>query len=234
MGDFSSFRLSTENMHKTLQIHDLEIEPLGLASQISRVLSDAIINGVYKGGEQLVETELQKKFKVSRSPLREAFRELEKKRLVTIQPRKGVFVKKISLEDMKEHYTVQAALEGLAGREAAKRLSPADIREMEIALAGMHRTAEVFDVKSFRDYHENFHNTYIKASRNEILINLISDLRLKGSRYRYCYRTTQEYCRERVGIHQEILELFKQQNSEIQEAIRKHIEELVDWSGWEL
>jgi DNA-binding GntR family transcriptional regulator len=222
-------------MPKTLQIHDLEIEPLGLAAQISRVLSAAIINGAYKGGEQLVETELQKKFKVSRSPLREAFRELEKKRLVTIQPRKGVFVKKISLEDMKEHYTVQAALEGLAGREAAKRMSPADIREMGTALAGMHRTAEVFDVKSFRDYHEAFHNAYITASRNEILTNLISDLRLKGSRYRYCYRTTQEYCRERVRIHQEILELFKRQDPEgVQEAIRKHIEELVDWSGWEL
>lgn len=222
-------------MHRTLQSLDTEIEPLGLAAQISRVLSDAIINGVYKGGEQLVETELQKKFKVSRSPLREAFRELEKKRLVTITPRKGVFVKKISLEDMKEHYIVQAVLEGLAGREAAKRLCPADVREMEVALAGMHRTAEVFDVKSFRDYHEDFHITYIKASQNEILINLISDLRLKGARYRYCHKNTQEYCRERVGIHREILELFKQKNPiEVQEAIRKHIEDLVDWSGWEL
>lgn len=213
-----------------------EIEPLGLAAQISRILSDAIINGVYKGGEQLVETELQKKFKVSRSPLREAFRELEKKRLVTIQPRKGVFVKKISLEDMKEHYTVQAALEGLAGREAAKRLRPADLKEMEVGLAGMHRTAEVFDVTSFRSYHEAFHNVYINASGNEILITLISDLRLKGSRYRYSHRNTQEYCRERVQIHQGILELFRQHQrpEEVQEAIRKHIEDIIDWSGWEL
>lgn len=223
-------------MPKKLQGLDNQIEPLGLAAQISKVLSDAIINGVYKGGEQLVETELQDKFNVSRSPLREAFRELEKKRLVTIQPRRGVFVKKISLEDMKEHYTVQAALEGLAGREASKRLSPTNIKEMETALAGMHRTAEVYDVSSFRDYHEDFHNTYITASRNEILINLISDLRLKGSRYRYCHKNTQEYCRERVLIHKGILDLFKQNGKpeEIQEAIRKHIEDLVDWSGWEL
>lgn len=208
---------------------------MGLPAQISRVLSDAIINGVYKGGEQLVENELQKKFKVSRSPIREAFRELENKRLVTIQPRKGVFVKKISLEDMKEHYTVQAALEGLAGREAAKRLCAPDVKELETALAGMHRTAEIFDLSSYRNYHEVFHNTYIKASRNETLINLISDLRLKGVRYRYCYKSTQEYCRERVAIHREILEFFKTKNIEgAQEAIRKHIEELVDWNGWEL
>jgi DNA-binding GntR family transcriptional regulator len=211
------------------------MEPLGLAAQISRVLSDAIINGAYKGGEQLIETELQKKFKVSRSPLREAFRELEKKRLVTIQPRKGVFVKRISLEDMKEHYTVQAALEGLAGREAAKHLSQSNMKEMEAALAGMHRTAEVFDPSSYRNYHEIFHITYITASRNEILINLISDLRLKGARYRYCYKSTQEYCRERVEIHRGILDLFKSENpEEVQEAIRKHIEELVDWNGWAL
>ena len=217
------------------EFSDMTIEPLGLSAQISRVLSDAIINGVYKGGEQLVETDLQKKFKVSRSPLREAFRELEKKRLVTIQPRKGVFVKRISLEDMKEHYTVQAALEGLAGREAAKHLIQSDFKEMETALAGMHRTAEVFDPASYRNYHETFHQTYINASKNEILINLINDLRLKGARYRYCYKSTQEYCRERVVIHSDILEIFRSKDPEaVQEAIRKHIEELVDWNGWEL
>jgi DNA-binding GntR family transcriptional regulator len=222
-------------MTQNVQKQDIGVEPLGLAAQISRVLSDAIINGVYKGGEQLVETELQRKFKVSRSPLREAFRELEKKRLVTIQPRRGVFVKKISLEDMREHYTVQAALEGLAGREAAKWLCASDVKEMETALASMHRTAEVFDLSSYRNYHEIFHSTYINGSRNGILINLISDLRLKGVRYRYCYKSTQEYCRERVAIHSEILELFKNKDPEgVQEAIRKHIEELVDWNGWEL
>jgi DNA-binding GntR family transcriptional regulator len=223
-------------MPRTPSSLDTDPEPLGLAAQISRILSDAIINGAYRGGEQLGETELQKKFKISRSPLREAFRELEKKQLVTIQPRRGVFVREISLEDMKEHYTVQATLEGLAGREAAKHLRASDIKEMEDALAGMHRTAEVFDVASFRDYHDLFHVTYIKASRNGMLINFVSDLRVKGSRYRYRHKNTQEYCRERVSIHREILEMFKERRKpeEIQEAIRKHIEDLVDWSGWEL
>jgi DNA-binding GntR family transcriptional regulator len=213
------------------------IQPLGLVPQISKVLVDAILHGVYKGGEQLVETELQKKFKISRTPLREAFRDLEKKGLVTIEPRRGAFVKKISVDDMKEHYTVQAALEGLAGREAAKRLVPKDIHEMELALSGMDRSSEVNDVKSFMEHHEAFHTIYIHASKNQVLINMIADLRLKGARYRYCYKHTQDYCRGRVKIHGTILDLFKapEPNPElIQTTIRNHIEVIVDWKGWDI
>ena len=219
------------------ELPEENVQPLGLVPQISKVLVDAILHGVYKGGEQLVEIELQKKFKISRSPLREAFRDLEKKGLVEIKPRKGAFVNKISIKDMKEHYTVQAALEGLAGREAAKRLRAKDIQEMELALDGMDRAAEVHDVKGFMEHHETFHKIYIKASCNEILINLVGDLRLKGTRYRYCYKHTQEYCRERVEIHREILNLFNKRTPDpeaTQTAIRNHIEVLVDWKGWEI
>ncbi len=58
----------------------LNFRPTVLVEEVSRTLSEAILEGVYKGGERLIESELKEQFGISRSPIREAFRDLEKKR----------------------------------------------------------------------------------------------------------------------------------------------------------
>ena len=70
--------------------------PTVLVERVSRILTEAIVEGALKGGDQLIEADLKEQFGISRSPLREAFRDLEKKGLVEIKPRKGTFVKKIT------------------------------------------------------------------------------------------------------------------------------------------
>jgi DNA-binding GntR family transcriptional regulator len=102
---------------KIRRIERLNFEGAGLTQQISQTLIQAILNRTLRGGDQLVEIELQKRLGVSRSPLREAFRDLEKKGLVVIKPRRGTFVKKIARQDIEEHYPVLAALEGLAAQQ---------------------------------------------------------------------------------------------------------------------
>ena len=57
-------------------------KPVGLGAQVAEILTHAILEGQFKGGDQLIETDLQAPFGISRSPLREALRELEKKGLV--------------------------------------------------------------------------------------------------------------------------------------------------------
>lgn len=91
-------------------------KPTVLVENIYEILTDAIVKGVFKGGDQLVEAELRKQFGVSRSPIRESFRILEKKGLVEILPRRGAFVKKITARDIEEHFPVRSILEGLAAR----------------------------------------------------------------------------------------------------------------------
>ena len=65
-----------------------------LVEQISIILTDTIIEGVLKGGEQLIEAKLQEQFGISKSPIREAFRVLEKNGFVEIIPRRGTFQKR--------------------------------------------------------------------------------------------------------------------------------------------
>jgi DNA-binding GntR family transcriptional regulator len=91
-----------------------KFKPLLLAQQVSQVLTDAILDGRLASGEQLVETKLQAEFGISRTPLREAFRELEKRGLVEIFPRRGAFVRQLSRQDIDDNFPVRAALEGLA------------------------------------------------------------------------------------------------------------------------
>ena len=77
--------------------------PQVLTEQISKVLAEAILDGALTPGTKLLETELQQQLGISRSPLREAFRDLEKKGLVVILPRRGTFVREITPRDVQEN-----------------------------------------------------------------------------------------------------------------------------------
>jgi DNA-binding transcriptional regulator YhcF (GntR family) len=103
----------------------INFDGAGLPQRISQALIKAILDRTLRGGDRLVETELQKHFGVSRSPLREAFRDLEKRGLVEIRARRGTFVKKITRKDINEHYPVLAVLEGLAARQAHAHMNTA-------------------------------------------------------------------------------------------------------------
>ena len=88
------------------------------------MLKDGILSGKFKGGEQLLEDKLKREFDVSRTPLREAFRVLEKEGFVEILPWKGAFVKKISRKDVKEIFPLRANLEKGLQRVFAYENSP--------------------------------------------------------------------------------------------------------------
>ena len=105
----------------TYDMEPIDLKSSVLGEQVSQILMETILEGVLKGGDKLVEAELQKKFGISRSPLREAFRDLEKKGLVVIIPRKGSFVRRITQKDIEENFPVRSVLEGLAAKEAFQK-----------------------------------------------------------------------------------------------------------------
>ncbi len=127
-----------------------QIKPQGLTEQVSQILTEAILDGTLGPGESLIETELQKQLGVSRSPVREAFRDLEKKGLVTIIPRRGTFVKEITRKDLEENFPVRATLEGLAARQAYTLLTPDQLAEMAGALEGMKQVGQAGDSEDYR------------------------------------------------------------------------------------
>ena len=218
-------------------LRKISFEGTGLVQQISQVLIQAILKRTLRGGDHLVETELQKTLGVSRSPLREAFRDLEKKGLVVIKPRRGTFVKKITRQDIEEHYPVLAALEGLAARQAHPHMDESKCQKLAGHLEAMDGAAQKGDLKSFLDRHAGFHQIYIEASGNRLLIDLIMDLRLRGTRLRYFFPHTPAYCQESLEVHQRVMEYLCDAGADldmVEGVVRDHINEMLTRKGWEL
>lgn len=91
-----------------------------LPEQIANALVEGIVRGTFKPGERLLETELAQRFGVSRGPVREAFRIVEKEALVEIRPRYGAFVAKLSVKNVADIFEVRGILLSLAARRIAE------------------------------------------------------------------------------------------------------------------
>ena len=179
-----------------------------------------------QGGEQIVELALQKKLGVSRSPIREAFRELEKLGLVEIEPRKGTYVKKITIQDIKENYLVRAPLEGLAAVEASDCMDGNDYKRLDKAIEGMRNAAQKNEITNYWLCHKNFHETFIHGCGNSLLINLLTLLRIHSVRHRLAFPLPGEDLNASVKIHVEILHMFVDQKADkkiLQEFVTQHI-----------
>lgn len=85
-----------------------------LADEIIQILRSRIINGEYAIGEKLVENKIAKELKVSRTPVREAFKQLTKENLIEYVPNKGCFAKGFEQNDLQDIYAVRIAVEQLA------------------------------------------------------------------------------------------------------------------------
>ncbi len=198
-------------------------KPVGLGVQIAEMLKTAILEGEFKGGEQLGEQALQIRFGVSRSPLREAFRELEKVGLVDIIPRKGSFVRRISRKDIEENFPVRAALEGLAAKLAAKNMSDKVLIHLAEVLEEMETAVGDKDTKRYYTHHLHFHEIFIQCAKNELLINTLENLRMQNLWHRFSYQYYQEDFTNSFRVHQEIFNSFKNPDSD-PEKIRRQVE----------
>jgi DNA-binding GntR family transcriptional regulator len=209
------------------KIKTMDFQADVLSSQVSKILSEAILEGVLESGQKLVEMEIQDMFGISRSPLREAIRDLEKKGLVTIVPRRGAFVRRVTVKDIEDIFPVRANLEALAAKLAHANISQEDLDEMKDILEKMRADVESNDTKSYWQHHSTFHEIFINASNNHVLIETLSRLRLHSLWYRFSYKYYEEDLQKQYLIHEKIFELFSRRKSsvkELEKIVHNHIE----------
>jgi DNA-binding GntR family transcriptional regulator len=101
------------------------------ADDLARALEDEIVAGLIPPGAVLRQEQLSEQFRVSRTPVREALRRLAALGLVSFEPNRGVRVRSISREELREAYLVRAELEALATEVATVRLTGADLAELD-------------------------------------------------------------------------------------------------------
>ena len=190
-------------------------------------LRDHILKGELKPGTRMMEIELAEDMGVSRTPIREAIRKLEREGLVTIEPRRGAYVSDISVEDMAGILEVRGTLEGLAAYLATKNMN--DQEKQELIETGQ-RFNEAMINGSMTDmihYDTKLHHQIVEASRNNYLLHMIETLQELVLRFRYIYFKDFKRAEEMPAEHKVISECILSGNAEgARDAAFQHIEKL--------
>lgn len=198
-----------------------------LADRASNRLVQAIITGELLQGQKLNEADLTSRFGIGRGPLREALRQLEGMRLVRRIPHAGARVVLLDKDMMADLYSVREALEGMACRMAAERMTNEEISTLRDLLEHHAKQIDATDgqiyIQSEGDF--DFHYQIALGSRNQMLIDLLA-----GELYqllRMCrYRTSRLAQRTRPALQQhcQIVEAIADRDGELAEMLmRRHI-----------
>jgi DNA-binding GntR family transcriptional regulator len=127
-------------------------------------------------GERLSIPALATELGVSRSPIREAVRQLVQHGLAVEEPHRGAFVAHVTLADLQRVYAVREVLEGLAARSAAEMVSPADLEELEDLLAQHRDAVERGDMEAHFDLDMRFHRHMRVLTGNESLVAFLDQI----------------------------------------------------------
>lgn len=192
-----------------------------LRERILETIRDAILKGNLKPGEKVAEPELAERFGISRTPIREAFRQLESEGYLTVIPRKGAVVAALSERDVQEFYAIKSILEGYAAALAATNLTDKEIERLESVNERLRNLAAERDVKSFYRVHNEFHEIFLKAADNQKLHELINQLGMKFNRLRMASLSLEGRMEISVEEHDRLLEAFRQQDGEAAERLVK-------------
>lgn len=198
---------------------------LTLREKILENIRDAIVSGNLKGGSRVSEPELAERYGISRTPIREAFRQLEAEGYLTVVPRRGAVVSEFSPKDIEEFYAIKSIMEGYAARQACERLSEKELDRLQAINDKLAELARIGDIKHFFKVHSDFHELFIKAADNEKLHELIAGLVTKFQRLRFTSLSLPGRMAISVQEHEKIIDAFRQKDANLAEAlVRKNAE----------
>lgn len=141
-----------------------------LVTVVQQELERRIVGGEIASGTKLNEVEVATMLGVSRGPVREAFRALSQAGLVRLEKNRGVFVRQVSLEEANEYYEVRAALEGLIGRLAARRIGATEVEQLRTVVRRMQQVERSRVADAYFDLNMEFHELMANAARNNALL----------------------------------------------------------------
>ena len=152
-----------------------EIDKYSLRGRVFHKIREDILSGKYKDHEELKEVAIGNELGVSRTPVREAFRQLELEGLIQIIPNRGAYVTGIKAKDVKDIYMIRSKLEGLCARWATEHITNEQMEEMEenIYLAEFHASKGHMD--QIAELDNRFHNILYESCDSKMLEHLLKD-----------------------------------------------------------
>ncbi len=160
---------------------------LPLRDLVFNTLRQAILTGELKPGERLMEIHLADKLGVSRTPIREAIRKLELEGLVTMIPRKGAEVARITEKSMSDVLEVRRTLDALCAELACDRITEEDLIRLRKACDHFEQCVGTHDAKKIAEADVSLHDIIVEATGNQRLIQMVHNLSEQMYRYRFEY-----------------------------------------------
>lgn len=198
-----------------------------LREMVYEELKMQILTGAIIPGTRMMEVELADEMGVSRTPIREAIRKLEKEGLVTIEPRRGAYASMISTEDMVAILEVRQDLEGLAALFAADRMQKEQLEELKDECAKYDDAVEHGSMEDMIKHDTRFHRIIVDSCHNKILVQMIEQLQELVLRFRYIYYDNFKRAENMPEEHAAILKAIEDGNAaEARAAADVHIDRL--------
>lgn len=190
---------------------------------IYRAICDWIVTGVLQPGEKLLDSDVAKRFNVSRTPVREAFQLLEAQKLLQVVPGRFTVVTEIDQNDIEKCYRPLAEIQALAVFLACEKLTSEDFSELDqiqnnfTAACAENRSSDAIICDN------RFHELLIQSSGNEYISDFSNMLLLHIQRIKYRYFHWDGMRSISVRHHQEILAALKQKDAALaQKLMREH------------
>ena len=203
---------------------------LSIVSKISqrektyKTIKKAILTYEVKPGEPLIEEKIANKLGVSRTPVREVLRELEKEGLVKIIPRKGAFIAEIFPKDIEEIFLLREILECAAVKIAIPKLKEEDLIEIESLLNSISKNIEMKNYKYIFDTDVKLHSLIVDTAGNRRLSKFLKMLNDQIHRIRILSAIVPGRISESLQEHNDILEALKKRDIDLAErSLRQHI-----------
>lgn len=198
-----------------------------LAEQVLQSIQTAIVTGDLAPGTKLKEPDLARTYGTSRGPLREAIRRLEARGLVQLTPHSGARVTSLTVAQLLDIYEVREAMEGLACRLAAARMTATEVLELKAVL---EQHAAAVEDKDGREYFQqegdlDFHFRIAQASGNEVIAKVLcDDLYHLMRMYRYKFSLVPDRPVTALKEHWRIMDALAEGDGELAELLmRRHI-----------
>lgn len=195
-----------------------------LADQAYSRLRSAIVTGVLKPGQRLVERDLGDRLGISRTPLREAIIRLVHEGIVESLPSGRWAVTAVDDREARELYAIRMALEGYATRLAAERASAEEVGELHRIVDLQRRHLDPLDESILENLNEVFHKTLYAMSSMRRLTDLIEMYRTTVMNYRLYHVYQEDEIHVAVDQHAEIASALDRRDADTAEVLlRDHI-----------
>lgn len=204
-----------------------EYQDHSLSSRVFQKIRDDILKGKYKEHDELRENTLGKELGVSRTPVREALRQLELEGLVSIIPNKGAYVTGISPKDVSDIYIIRSMLEGLSARWATENITDEQLDELDevMLLSEFHMKREGGgSAEQMADLDGRFHTILYEASNSKILSHVLLDFHRYVQPARESSVLSEERARKSIREHKQLLRAIRDKDADLAEQLaNEHI-----------